>query len=162
MSSIDSHQAQRVPGCKVHLGDRPIQITLNRAMGALTSFQKLRLAWCLLTSKDPITWVLNTRFFFIRGVGEWGSWGRGQQGLFWRFACRVFQDLDKMKLVWKGMELLGNSQKSILVGKPCIWKQQNFFFFFITTIMEPPLKKIRFQGEKIQKTKKNTSKQHSR
>ncbi|XP_033646610.1 traB domain-containing protein-like isoform X1 [Asterias rubens] len=48
-------EAQKVPGCKVHLGDRPIQITLNRAMGALTSFQKLRLAWCLLTSKDPIT-----------------------------------------------------------------------------------------------------------
>ncbi|XP_022095909.1 traB domain-containing protein-like [Acanthaster planci] len=48
-------EAQKVPGCKVHLGDRPIQITLNRAMGALTIFQKLRLAWCLLTSKDPIT-----------------------------------------------------------------------------------------------------------
>ena len=48
-------QAQKVPGCKVHLGDRPIQITLNRAMGALTTLQKLRLAWCLLTSKDPIT-----------------------------------------------------------------------------------------------------------
>ncbi|XP_038061330.1 traB domain-containing protein-like [Patiria miniata] len=48
-------EAQKVPGCKVHLGDRPIQITLNRAMGALTIVQKLRLAWCLLTSKDPIT-----------------------------------------------------------------------------------------------------------
>ncbi|XP_072027334.1 traB domain-containing protein-like [Amphiura filiformis] len=48
-------EAQKIPGCKVHLGDRPIQITLNRAMGALTPWQKLRLAWYLITSKDPIT-----------------------------------------------------------------------------------------------------------
>lgn len=48
-------QAQTVPGCKLHLGDRPIQITLKRAMASLSPWQKLRLAWYLITSKEPIT-----------------------------------------------------------------------------------------------------------
>jgi len=47
-------QARRIPGCRVHLGDRPIGITLRRALGALTWYQKLRLAWYLVTSKEPI------------------------------------------------------------------------------------------------------------
>lgn len=48
-------EAQTIPGCRVHLGDRPIQITLKRAMSSLSVWQKLRLAWYLLTSKDSIT-----------------------------------------------------------------------------------------------------------
>lgn len=48
-------EAQLVPGCKIHLGDRPIQITLKRAMASLSPWQKLRLAWYLITSKEPIT-----------------------------------------------------------------------------------------------------------
>ncbi|XP_054751859.2 traB domain-containing protein-like [Lytechinus pictus] len=48
-------EAQTIPGCKVHLGDRPIQITLKRAMASLSPWQKLRLAWYLITSKEPIT-----------------------------------------------------------------------------------------------------------
>ncbi|XP_071492091.1 traB domain-containing protein-like [Diadema antillarum] len=48
-------EAHTVPGCKIHLGDRPIQITLKRAMASLSPWQKLRLAWYLLTSKEPIT-----------------------------------------------------------------------------------------------------------
>ncbi|PIK47482.1 putative traB domain-containing protein [Apostichopus japonicus] len=40
---------------QVHLGDRPIQITLKRAMSSLSIWQKLRLAWYLLTSKESIT-----------------------------------------------------------------------------------------------------------
>ncbi|XP_033105618.1 traB domain-containing protein-like [Anneissia japonica] len=48
-------EAQRVPGCKISLGDRPIQITLNRAMAELSVWQKMRLAWYMITSKDPIT-----------------------------------------------------------------------------------------------------------
>jgi len=47
-------QARKIPGCRVHLGDRPIGITLRRALGALTWYQKLRLAWYLITSKEPI------------------------------------------------------------------------------------------------------------
>ncbi|KAK7102452.1 traB domain-containing protein-like [Littorina saxatilis] len=48
-------EARRVPGCRLQLGDRPIQITLKRALGALTVWQKLKLAWYLITSKDPIS-----------------------------------------------------------------------------------------------------------
>jgi len=48
-------EAMKVPGCKVHLGDRPINITLKRALAALGSLQKLRLGWNILTSKDSIT-----------------------------------------------------------------------------------------------------------
>eukprot|EP00057_Strongylocentrotus_purpuratus_P032516 XP_787913.2 PREDICTED: traB domain-containing protein [Strongylocentrotus purpuratus] len=48
-------EAQTVPGCKLHLGDRPIQITLKRAMASLSPWQKLKLAWYLITSKEPIT-----------------------------------------------------------------------------------------------------------
>merc|ERR1719402_1947412 len=45
----------KVPGCKVHLGDRPINITLKRALAALGPLQKLRLGWNLVTSMDKIT-----------------------------------------------------------------------------------------------------------
>jgi pheromone shutdown-related protein TraB len=48
-------EAMKVPGCKVHLGDRPINITLKRALAALGTLQKLRLGWNILTSKDSIT-----------------------------------------------------------------------------------------------------------
>ncbi|XP_035676589.1 traB domain-containing protein-like isoform X2 [Branchiostoma floridae] len=48
-------QAQQVPSCKVHLGDRPIQITLQRAIAALSVWQKLRLAWYMIMSKEPIS-----------------------------------------------------------------------------------------------------------
>lgn len=48
-------EARNVPGCILHLGDRPIQITLQRALGALSLWQKIRLAWYIFTSKEPIT-----------------------------------------------------------------------------------------------------------
>ncbi|CAH1265649.1 TRABD [Branchiostoma lanceolatum] len=48
-------QAQQVPSCKVHLGDRPIQITLQRAIAALSAWQKIRLAWYMIMSKEPIS-----------------------------------------------------------------------------------------------------------
>ncbi|KAJ8866717.1 hypothetical protein PR048_032578 [Dryococelus australis] len=47
-------QAKRVPSCLVHLGDRPIQITLKRALASLSWWQTLRLTWHLLMSKEPI------------------------------------------------------------------------------------------------------------
>ena len=49
------HEAQSIPGCVVHLGDRPIQITLKRALATLTTWQKLKLAFNILTSSDKIT-----------------------------------------------------------------------------------------------------------
>nr|KAG5711365.1 hypothetical protein BaRGS_006062 [Batillaria attramentaria] len=48
------HEARHVPGCRLQLGDRPIQITLKRALGALSVWQKMKLAWYLITTKDPI------------------------------------------------------------------------------------------------------------
>ncbi|XP_071082471.1 traB domain-containing protein-like isoform X2 [Haliotis cracherodii] len=37
-------ESRRVPGCRLQLGDRPIQITLKRALAALSLWQKIRLA----------------------------------------------------------------------------------------------------------------------
>ena len=48
-------EAHSVPGCLVHLGDRPISITLKRALGSLSIWQKLKLGFNILTSKDSIT-----------------------------------------------------------------------------------------------------------
>ena len=48
-------EAHSVPGCLVHLGDRPINITLKRALGSLSLWQKLKLGFNILTSKDTIT-----------------------------------------------------------------------------------------------------------
>merc|ERR1712013_321294 len=48
-------EAKKVPGCMVHLGDRPINITLKRALAALSPWQKVKLGWNILTSRDPIT-----------------------------------------------------------------------------------------------------------
>ncbi|XP_035205003.1 traB domain-containing protein-like [Stegodyphus dumicola] len=48
-------EAKRIPGCLVHLGDRPIHITLQRALARLSWWQKLRIAWYMLRAKDPIS-----------------------------------------------------------------------------------------------------------
>ncbi|XP_054710031.1 traB domain-containing protein-like isoform X2 [Uloborus diversus] len=48
-------EAKQIPGCLVHLGDRPIHITLQRALATLNWWQKLRIAWHILRSKDPIS-----------------------------------------------------------------------------------------------------------
>ncbi|XP_041348740.1 traB domain-containing protein-like isoform X2 [Gigantopelta aegis] len=48
-------EARLVPGCRLQLGDRPIQITLKRALAALSWWQKVRLGWYLIMSKDPIS-----------------------------------------------------------------------------------------------------------
>ncbi|XP_046852221.1 traB domain-containing protein-like [Xenia sp. Carnegie-2017] len=48
-------EVKKVPFCQFRLADRPIQITLARAMGALSVWQKIKLAWHLITSKEPIS-----------------------------------------------------------------------------------------------------------
>lgn len=48
-------EAVKIVGCRMQLGDRPIQVTLRRALGSLTVWQKVRLGWHLLSSKDPIS-----------------------------------------------------------------------------------------------------------
>lgn len=49
------HEAQQVPGCLVHLGDRPIHVTLQRALAKLSLWQKIRIAWHMLRAKGPIS-----------------------------------------------------------------------------------------------------------
>ena len=48
-------EAKKVPGCCLILGDRPIQVTLGRAMGSLSMWQKTKLAWHLIFSRDDIS-----------------------------------------------------------------------------------------------------------
>ncbi|KAK2145932.1 hypothetical protein LSH36_646g01023 [Paralvinella palmiformis] len=48
-------EAQKIPGCHIQLGDRPVGITLRRAIYSLSLWQKIQLMWCLLTSKEPIS-----------------------------------------------------------------------------------------------------------
>ncbi|KAF7987676.1 hypothetical protein HCN44_003539 [Aphidius gifuensis] len=48
-------EATKIPKCLVHLGDRPINITLQRALSSLTWWQTIKLVWNLLRSKDPIS-----------------------------------------------------------------------------------------------------------
>ncbi|XP_030752354.1 traB domain-containing protein [Sitophilus oryzae] len=48
-------EASKIPNCYVHLGDRPIGITMRRALTRLTWFQTFKLAWHLLTTKESIS-----------------------------------------------------------------------------------------------------------
>jgi len=41
--------------CQLYLGDRPVGVTLKRALGMLTLFQKISLCWSLLTEKFDIS-----------------------------------------------------------------------------------------------------------
>lgn len=48
-------EAKKVPGCIIQLGDRPINITMKRAIASLSYWQRVKLTWNLLSNKDPIT-----------------------------------------------------------------------------------------------------------
>lgn len=48
-------QALRIPGCIIHLGDRPVHITLRRAISSLSWWQKLKLGFSILFNNDKIS-----------------------------------------------------------------------------------------------------------
>ncbi|CAF0812845.1 unnamed protein product [Didymodactylos carnosus] len=48
-------EAKKIPNCGIILGDRPVTITLKRAINSLTWWKKVKLAWSLCTSKEKIT-----------------------------------------------------------------------------------------------------------
>lgn len=48
-------EARRVPGCVIQLGDRPVHITLQRAISSLSWWQKLRLGFSIVFSKEHIS-----------------------------------------------------------------------------------------------------------
>lgn len=47
--------SESVPGCHIALGDRPIQMTIQRALSSLSPWQKLKIACSIIFSKDTIT-----------------------------------------------------------------------------------------------------------
>lgn len=49
------NEARNVQGCRVHLGDRPIHVTLHRALASLSLWQKAKLVWHLLLNRGPIS-----------------------------------------------------------------------------------------------------------
>lgn len=49
------NEARNVEGCRIHLGDRPIHVTLHRALAALSLWQKMKLVWHLLLNRSPIS-----------------------------------------------------------------------------------------------------------
>lgn len=48
-------EVKRIPGCMLHYGDRPIQITLNRALAVLSWWQRLYLACSLIFDNHKFT-----------------------------------------------------------------------------------------------------------
>lgn len=52
---LETKLLQEKKNAKLHLGDRPVGVTLKRALGMLTIWQKLHLCWSLLTEKLDIS-----------------------------------------------------------------------------------------------------------
>ncbi|XP_048740428.1 traB domain-containing protein-like [Ostrea edulis] len=48
-------EAQKIPRCKLHLGDRPIQITLQRAFSLLSVWQLIKFIWHAWNFDEPIS-----------------------------------------------------------------------------------------------------------
>nr|XP_022295851.1 traB domain-containing protein-like [Crassostrea virginica] len=48
-------EAQKVPRCKLHLGDRPIHITLQRAFALLSCWQLVKFIWHAWNFDEPIS-----------------------------------------------------------------------------------------------------------
>ncbi|XP_061186705.1 traB domain-containing protein-like [Saccostrea echinata] len=48
-------EAQKIPRCKLHLGDRPIQITLQRAFALLSLWQLVKFIWHAWNFDEPIS-----------------------------------------------------------------------------------------------------------
>lgn len=48
-------EAKLLPKCTIHLGDRPINITIQRALHGLSFWQSLKLIWRLMTSNETIS-----------------------------------------------------------------------------------------------------------
>lgn len=48
-------EARMIQGCTVHLGDRPIGVTINRMLRSLSIWDTVKLGWRLLTADDKMT-----------------------------------------------------------------------------------------------------------
>ncbi|XP_039267123.2 traB domain-containing protein-like [Styela clava] len=47
-------ESRKVPGCKLLFGDRAVEVTLQRAFGTFSLWQKLKFAFCVLKDLGPI------------------------------------------------------------------------------------------------------------
>jgi len=52
---VETKKLQARKKTKIHLGDRPVHVTLKRALGMLSLWQKLQLCWTLMTDKLDIS-----------------------------------------------------------------------------------------------------------
>lgn len=61
--SLNLYQMKKIPGCKLFLGDRPIQITIARAFQSLSVYELGQVLYHLTTSNPkPLEYGL---FFYI-------------------------------------------------------------------------------------------------
>ncbi|CAK8675794.1 unnamed protein product [Clavelina lepadiformis] len=49
------NEANKVPGCSLYLGDRPIEITMQRMLASLSLWQKLKFGFLMLQELKPIS-----------------------------------------------------------------------------------------------------------
>lgn len=56
----------KIPNCKVHLGDGPMNNALVKALSKLSWFQAVKLSWHLLTSKDSVRKLIISLSLLIR------------------------------------------------------------------------------------------------
>ncbi|XP_015784086.1 traB domain-containing protein [Tetranychus urticae] len=48
-------EAKQIPGCVIHLGDRPVHITLTRGISSLNFWQKMKLIYSILSNNESIS-----------------------------------------------------------------------------------------------------------
>ena len=48
-------EAKKIPGCVIQLGDRPVHITLRRAISSLSPWQKVKMAFSIIFSRETVT-----------------------------------------------------------------------------------------------------------
>lgn len=48
-------ECSQIPGCRLVLGDRPIDITMKRAVASLSLWQRIKFVWAIITCNETIT-----------------------------------------------------------------------------------------------------------
>ncbi|CAG0899330.1 unnamed protein product, partial [Cyprideis torosa] len=67
-------EASLIPHCRIFMGDRPVNVTLSRAIASLSPWQKIKLAWHFIASYRPIRVVGVVGLGHVNGiVQEWGK-----------------------------------------------------------------------------------------
>lgn len=48
-------EAKQIPGCVIQLGDRPVHLTLRRAISSLSAWQKVKMGFSIVFSRETVT-----------------------------------------------------------------------------------------------------------